>query len=265
MSLLAALFRRRMLRPLWRRLHGISLVGLNYWASEFEMTGERQALNYVAGRLTDVSHPVIFDVGANVGDYSVACLEAFGAECHVHAFEPAASTFAVLQGRLARYPDVTLHKLGLGDRAGTATLRSSGSCSSIASLVDLDRPVRPFADEFSEEVETETIDSLCERQRIDRIDFLKLDIEGFELAALRGAERMIREGNIRYIQFEFGENNVSSRTFLADFARLLADYILYQVVPGGPVRWCYDGGSSEIFATMNYLAERIASDRGPTG
>ena len=68
---------------------------------------------------------------------------------------------------------------------------------------------------------------------------------------------MISEGRIHFIQFEFGENNISSRTYLADFDRILSpQFDFRRVVPGGPTPWSYEGGRSEIFATMNYLCER---------
>ena len=73
---------------------------------------------------------------------------------------------------------------------------------------------------------------------------------------------MLAENRIRFIQFEFGENNVSSRTYLADFDSVLGRHFdMFRIVPGGLVPWLYEGGRSELFATMNYLCERRA--KGP--
>ena len=256
MKRLLTLLRNRRMQKLWERVYRISLIGMNYWSSEFEVTGEREALAFIASQLRSIERPVVFDVGANVGDFAVAALAAFGRDCAVHCFEPSLSTFELLKGnrQLAR-PNIACHRLALSDREGTATLHSSEPGSSIASLEQLERPVRPFDESLDERVDVTTIDRFCAQSSIGAIDLLKLDIEGHELAALKGAERMIGGRRIRFIQFEFGENDISARTFLGDLLGLLpAGSRLWRIVPGGPVSFVYAGGVSEVFATMNYLA-----------
>ena len=253
----ARLVRSPWLRPFWARAHRASLVGLNYWASAFQETGEREAIDFVRERLSDVETPIIFDVGANVGEFSKACLDAFGQRCLVHAFEPSPATFALLSQALGTAPQIALHRLGFSNSEREDLLYSSEPGSTIASVHRLDRPIRPFRDEFTETISLTTIDRFCATAGLPRIDFLKLDIEGHELFALRGAADMLANGRIKFIQFEFGENDISSRTFLSDFHALLGEhYRWFQVVPGGPQPWNYEGGRSEIFATMNYLCER---------
>ena len=64
--------------------------------------------------------------------------------------------------------------------------------------------------------------------------FLKIDVEGFELEVLRGAQRMLSEGRIVAIQFEFNEMNVVGRVFVGDFFHLLGPtYTLYRLLPHG--------------------------------
>lgn len=256
-SALLRLLRNRRLQPFWEAVHRTSLIGMNYWASEVHATGEMEAIQYVA-RTLNKSHPVIFDVGANLGDFSLLCLEAFHGGCEVHAFEPSSSTFSMLESALGE-TSVSLHDIGLSDHSRTATLRSSGLGSTIASVEDLHRPTRQFDDRWSEQVRLVTLDEFCVTNDIESVDYLKLDIEGHELKALKGAERMLREKRIGYIQFEFGENNVSSRTYMEDFDSLLgAQYRFYRIVPGGLVPWKYLGGGSEVFATMNFLCEPLS-------
>lgn len=251
--------RHRALQPLWEWLHGVSLIGMNFWANRVTMTGEFHAVRFVARKLAGGSRPVIFDVGANIGEFAEYCCMVF-AECDLHAFEPSVATFEILTNNLKRANAKALvHNLGFSDEAREVQLYSSEPGSTIASVHQLDRPIRPFRDEFIELVKLTTIDAFCKNQGIDRIDYLKLDIEGHEHHALLGAREMLAAGAIRFIQFEFGDNNVSSRTYLNDFVRLLGErYVMYRIVPGGPVPWRYHGGRSEIFATMNYLCERTA-------
>lgn len=253
MSGILRFVRHRRFQPLWERAHRMAVVGMNYWASSFDGTGERQVLNQALGCLNDTRTPVIFDVGANLGEFTAACVEQLGADCRIFAFEPASATFFALQNRFRATPCVETIRCGVSRISGQAILHTSEPCSTIASLVELDRPIRPFDPALRETVDLCTIDQFCNDRGIERIHFLKIDIEGHELAALEGACGMLENGRIDNLQFEFGENNISSRTFLGDFVKLLGEYDLYRVVPGGLRPWTYQGGASEIFATMNFF------------
>jgi hypothetical protein len=107
----------------------------------------------------------------------------------------------------------------------------------------------------SERIEVQTIDSFCEKQQIDRIDFLKMDVEGHEMAVLRGAKSMLDANRISMIQFEFGPPNISSQTYFYDFWSLLSEkFDIYRIVPRGIARIGYYGEHREIFLNINYLA-----------
>ena len=109
----------------------------------------------------------------------------------------------------------------------------------------------------SEQVQVQTIDDFCEAKRIDRIDFLKLDVDGHELSALRGAQRMLTAGLISMIQFEFGPANIYSRTYFYDFWSLLSNmYDIYRIIPKGIAPISHYGEHLETFLTTNYLALR---------
>ena len=60
-----------------------------------------------------------------------------------------------------------------------------------------------------------------DEKKIDDIDFIKIDVEGHELAVLQGAVNMINQNRIKVIQFEFNVANILSRVFLKDFYDLL--------------------------------------------
>jgi Methyltransferase FkbM domain len=64
---------------------------------------------------------------------------------------------------------------------------------------------------------------------------MKLDIEGHELFALRGAKRALSRGRVRALALEFGISNLNSRTFFKDLWDLLRDdgYLVYRLTPGG--------------------------------
>ena len=124
---------------------------------------------------------VCFDVGANMGFYSV--LMARTAR-QIHSFEPASAHFRRLQRHveLNRLTNVRTHKIALSDYKGTGRIYVTPETASINPQhwkVDGDTPT----DEF----ECMTLDEFCKSNDITRLDFIKVDIDGHEPAFLRGA------------------------------------------------------------------------------
>ena len=100
-----------------------------------------------------------------------------------------------------------------------------------------------------------TLDNFAKREKIERIDFLKIDIEGNELAVLQGSKNLLTKNRILFIQFEFNEMNVYSRTFFKDFIDMLPDYIIYRMMPRGLYKLGpYRPSTHEIFAFQNIIA-----------
>jgi hypothetical protein len=102
-----------------------------------------------------------------------------------------------------------------------------------------------------------TIDNYCLNNDIEKIYFLKLDVEGHELKVLQGASKMIFDKKIDFIQFEFGGCNIDSKTYFRDFYYLLKDdFNIYRIVENGLFAIKAYKEEYEIFRTINYLAER---------
>ena len=111
--------------------------------------------------------------------------------------------------------------------------------------------------EAREEIVVKTLDSFCADNDIHQIHLLKLDVEGHELAALKGATRFLQAGRIDFIQFEFGGCNIDARTFFQDYYYLLTDqYRLYRVLIDGLHELTGYREADEIFITTNFLAAR---------
>ena len=206
--------------------------------------------------------PLIFDVGANVGDYSLylrSCLPT----ARVYVFEPAQSVYQQLAANItAACADgqINTYNFGFSDSARTVEFYSytvEGNDASVLSSIDRRLPtqVLDVRTNSSEDIQVRIIDGFCEAEGIDRVDFLKLDVEGHELSVLRGAQRMLAAGLISMIQFEFGPANIYSRTYFYDFWALLSGmYDIYRIVPKGIAPIYYYGEHLEIFLTTNYLA-----------
>ncbi len=254
------------LQRLWSRLHTIAIFGMNYGGGGLiESSGETWVLREVVAQgCGQVAVPVVFDVGANVGDYSL-CLRSFLPRADIYAFEPAASVYQQLNENIAAAHaegKIKACNFGFSDAERTVEFYSytvDGNAASVLSSIDerLPTQVLDVRTQSSEQIQVRTIDHFCRAEGIDRIDFLKIDVEGHELSVLRGAQRMLTSGAISLIQFEFGPANIYSRTYFYDFWSLLSGaYDLYRIVPKGLAPVNYYGEHNEIFLTTNYLALR---------
>lgn len=253
------IIRSRAFQPLWERLHHLSRIGQNYWSATVGESGELHALDFACKQLQADGTAIVVDVGANIGQFAMAATSRLK-PARIHSFEPSRRTFELLQAavRNAGLQDIIdPQNLALGDREGQAVLYSSHVGATIASFYNLHNPLSEFKPEFSETVTTTTLDAFCAESDIQRIDYLKIDVEGHEFSVLRGAQRMLSERKIRFIQFEFGEANIDSRTFMRDFFELLsADFDFYRIVSNGLRKVPAYHADLEVFATINYLAAR---------
>ncbi|HEX4956214.1 MAG TPA: FkbM family methyltransferase [Thermoanaerobaculia bacterium] len=142
---------------------------------------------------------VVFDVGANLGTYTRLFSHVVGPRGRVHAFEPVPATYASLEANVARRPrweNVTLHRLALGDRAGAARIFLPGGDHGQASLMR-HRAGSWLGAESIESSDTPlaTLDGLVAAGSLPRPDFLKIDVEGGELAVIEGAIATLRDGH----------------------------------------------------------------------
>ncbi|MFC1635037.1 FkbM family methyltransferase [Planctomycetota bacterium] len=148
--------------------------------------------------------PIIFDVGAYIGEVTRTYREIFP-QAKLYCFEPFPGSFRELEKQSVD-PLAKLYQVAISDQIGKTTLNVNAdlSCNSI-----FPRPQNEPAyysahaqnvDQI--EVDTTTIDSFCKRENIERIDILKLDVEGAEIKALRGAHNTLSNHAVTLIYTE---------------------------------------------------------------
>jgi FkbM family methyltransferase len=152
--------------------------------------------------LQGVPIDIVFDVGANVGQTSTAALTTFGSAT-IYAFEPDKRTFAQLVENV-RDSRFRPFNLALSDRAGEARFFDYGALATSNSLVeDSQYATRAKHPASVTAVECDTLDAFCARLGVTRIDVLKIDTEGHDMAVLRGASQMLSMQRVRFIYVEF--------------------------------------------------------------
>lgn len=232
----------------------MGMKGMNYgFPDDFEKNGEASAIRYVKQKLNNQG--VIFDVGANLGQYADKILQEFTGNVQLHCFEPSLKTYNSLLHSI-KDQRVVFNRFGFGSKQEIKILYSSSTYSGLSSVFDRDLKHCNLELDVQESIEIKTIDGYCEENSITKIDFLKLDIEGNELNALNGAQRLLANNKIRFIQFEFGGCNIDSKVFFKNFWDLLSDnYKISRIVQDGfePIQSYNE--HNEIFLATNYFAE----------
>ncbi len=159
----------------WRLETRCSLQRKLYYHGVFDIHDQRALLDRVP------RGGVFFDVGAYFGYYSMLAAER-GAR--VFAFEPVGENFALLETNksLNHFDQIHASRIALSDSAGRvtfalpdATNRGRGHIANAA------------ANDATEQVEIVTLDAFAKSQKLDRLDALKMDVEGAELKVLAGA------------------------------------------------------------------------------
>jgi FkbM family methyltransferase len=184
---------------------------------EFSENGEQWLLR----RIATCSPTVVFDVGANVGDWAAEVVRV-APDAQVHAFELVPATARQLSDRFRCNPRVTVVGSGLLDEPGTAQVRHYPSEPVLSGVVlkgvtDVPHPV---AHEWLD-VPVTRGDDYCAERGVDHIDLLKIDAEGSDHLVLKGFARMLEGGSVGAVQFEYGRANALNRFLLADFYELL--------------------------------------------
>lgn len=216
---------------------------LNY---EFEGNGEKRVLEYLAEKKLLVPD-MVFDVGANVGDWTRTFVEIFPGVSRIHLFEPYPPTFEKLEKNQVFCEDNSsvsykFNPFALGEEKSSSMIRGVEAGDVRAALNEIPKTSWDQKTDFVEyPIEIETGDFYCRTKAIDSISFLKIDVEGFELGVFKGFEKMLSNQKIDFIQFEYGRVNVLNRVTLHSLITFLNQfgYETAKVYPGY-LRFGYD-------------------------
>jgi FkbM family methyltransferase len=209
----------------------------------------RLALAFFESKMSELR---ILDVGANVGDYTAACLE-ICESIQIKSFEPSPAASLILRNRFSHLSNVEVIELALGAESGMRTLYSDEPGSGMASLTKrrLDHHKIFFSEAVA--VYVDTLDNWCMSQGFIP-NLIKLDVEGHELEVLTGGKEIL--GEVEVVQFEFGGCNIDTKTYFQDFWYFFQalDFELFRVTPFG-IRLIENySEEDEYFRTTNFIA-----------
>lgn len=200
----------------------------------------------------DRAHPggwTCFDVGANRGAYAAGVARLPHGPT-VHSFEIDPDTFRHLEREMASYPNVRCHGFGLSSSAGDVQIQAlpDDTGTGIATLHREKATAKAAV--------VRTLDDVVEEGAVARIDLLKIDTEGHELAVLQGASRSLGAGRVAAIQFEYGITAYPNRTYLRDLYDLLVPlgFAIGRLYPDGVWFRPYDPVRDESLVMGNYVA-----------
>ena len=128
---------------------------------------------------------VVLDAGANYGHFSLAAICACGPDGSVHAYEPNPSAFARLSmhRQLNKADNLIIHQAGVSDASDELVLKVPRATSGEATFGNSN-----YTDVTTHRCPVKTIDN----EAPNNVDFIKIDVEGFETRTIRGAETTIR-------------------------------------------------------------------------
>ena len=201
----------------------------------------------VLRRLAPDGLQTVIDVGANRGRWSREVLR-LNPDARVFASEISTPTRELLRRAL---PEAVVLEYGLLDRDGDIRIKHYPDDDRLSSIYDY--PHRLTAVRRDERVTTG--DRLVAEHALESIDMVKIDVEGADLAVLRGFRDSLEAGRVRVVQFEYGYASVLARTFLLDFFELLEPngYVIGEVHRSGvePLRYRLE---RENFFGPNFVA-----------
>ena len=197
------------------------MVTANQILEEFERDGELEVIKRFI-----LDGDIVFDVGGNIGMWSEVVLKSFP-KVFLHIFEAASGFQDNLFERFSemiKEKQVVVNRVGVSNTEGVKDFNFYHSHPALSTLFPRNDEIRSrfkICEPVIRQINTVTIDKYCERNEIDCIDFLKVDVEGGEFDVLLGASNLLLNKKIKCVQFEYGGCFIDAKTTLQSIYELL--------------------------------------------
>ncbi|HZH38805.1 MAG TPA: FkbM family methyltransferase, partial [Bacillales bacterium] len=185
--------------------HGYAIFQQEKFAFNEEQIEQRLVQRLVRQGMT------VFDIGANIGNYSLLFSNLVGGEGKVYSFEPTSTTFNRLKQRTENNQNIFPFQNAVFSQNKLIEFNEFPDEFSVWNSIgrpQMENPANP--QEYvpivkSETVSAITVDSFCQKHNIEKIDYLKIDVEGAESDVLNGCQNLLARKAIELIQFEISQ------------------------------------------------------------
>jgi len=196
---------------------------------------------------------VAVDAGANIGIYSQFLSRCVGTTGVVHSFEPSPENFERLRSATQRLSNVRLSQSAVGERSGNSELYLSDK-------LNVDHRAYMAGGDSRRTIPIKMVALDDYFKPGERVDLIKIDIQGYELHALQGANRVLVDNPDIKVLLEFwpyglkqaGANWIDVITALEG-----SGMVIQQVSTGGLIPFHSDSASESADWYVNLFASRI--------
>lgn len=203
-----------------RKLLGLVYRLENIGNGDIKDSGE---LNFISNLSKYYKEPItFFDIGANIGEYTKTIKEQRnnGKDIY-HLFEPQKSCYNELKTKFNNDKNIIINNIGLSDTKTEATIYKNSDKSGLTSLFKRNLEFYDLKMNIEEKIILDTASDYIEKNNINKVNLIKIDVEGNEIKTLNGFGKYLNSDFIDFIQFEYGGANIDSHTNLMDFFTLL--------------------------------------------
>ncbi len=158
----------------------------------------------------------VLDIGANIGFYAEILSSIVGENGKVHCFEPDTTNFNHLQSRSKYLPNVTINNKAISNKTETIKIYTSKKLN-----VD-HRTYKP--DEYDQEIDIHAISIDEYLSPNTEVDFIKMDIQGFEMSAVRGMTKTLQSQHLKMLSEFWPYGMRKAGTSVLEYYQFLKKY-----------------------------------------
>jgi FkbM family methyltransferase len=227
----------------------IYMYGMSIFKNNPTTNGEYDLIRCIL-KSSDREQAIVFDVGGNIGEWTDCAIKVSkkqNIKLSSYIFEPAQDSYQFLKIKFSD-KNVRIYNRVISDLAGMKNFYINGSLCGTNSL-------EQKINSNLIEVQSITLDDFIKINQINRVDFVKCDVEGFDLSVIKGSRNALKNNTIRALQFEYNHRWIANRAYLRDVfdEAAVAGCVVCKIIPKGLIVYESWNGELERFYESNYV------------